>query len=64
VKPAAVYYAGLAPDAGTLVRQAKGLGLQSTFISGDAIRFDDFYRMAGTAGSGASAITCRLPEAR
>ncbi len=52
-KPDAIYFGGLYDEAGFLVRQARELGLSSTFISDDGVFGQDFFDVGGVATEGA-----------
>lgn len=48
-KPDAVFYGGLAPQAGPMVRQLKQLGIKTLFLGGDGICSPEMGRLAGDA---------------
>ncbi|MDZ5648472.1 branched-chain amino acid ABC transporter substrate-binding protein [Nitrospirillum sp. BR 11828] len=48
----AVFYGGLYPEAGLLVRQSRTAGLKAAFLAGDTLASDEFWTTAGTMGEG------------
>jgi branched-chain amino acid transport system substrate-binding protein len=51
-RPDLVFFGGIYPEAGLLVRQAKELGLTAPFISGDGTYDQKFLEIAGPAAAG------------
>jgi branched-chain amino acid transport system substrate-binding protein len=51
-KPDMVYFGGIYPEAGILVKQAREKGYQGIFMGGDAIDSSDFFKIAGPAAEG------------
>lgn len=52
VKTEAVFYGGYHPELGLIVRQARELGLNARFISGDGLNNPEFWAITGPAGEG------------
>ncbi|BBK43242.1 branched chain amino acid ABC transporter substrate-binding protein [Allostella vacuolata] len=48
----AIYLGGYHTEAGLIVRQARDQGLDAVMISGDALVTDEFWKIAGAAGTG------------
>jgi hypothetical protein len=61
-KPAAVYFATTPANAAALVKRAKEVGLDATFVSGGAIERPEFLEIAEGATEGVLSTT--LPDAR
>ncbi|MDI2077406.1 branched-chain amino acid ABC transporter substrate-binding protein [Bradyrhizobium sp. Mp27] len=61
-KPTAVYLATTPANAASLVKRAKEIGLDTTFVSGNAIRRPEFLEIAGRATEGVLSTT--LPDAQ
>ncbi len=55
--PDAVFFAGYAPQAATLVRQLRDAGVTASFVGGDAVKDDQFMREAGAAAAD-SVLSC------
>jgi branched-chain amino acid transport system substrate-binding protein len=51
-KPDVIFFGGIYPEAGLLVRQARELGLPAPFISGDGTYDQKFLEIAGPAAEG------------
>ncbi len=51
-KPDLIYYGGVFPEAGLLVKQARQLGIHAVFMSGDGIMGPEFVNIAGSAADG------------
>jgi len=51
--PDAIYFGGLYDEAGFLVKQARELGIESLFVSDDAVKGQDFFDVGGAATEGA-----------
>jgi len=47
-----IYIGGYHTEAGLIIRQAKEQGLKATLVGGDALVTNEFWQIAGTAGSG------------
>jgi branched-chain amino acid transport system substrate-binding protein len=52
-KPEVLYYGGIYPEAGLLVKQMKQLGLEAAFVSGDGVIDKEFIKIGGAAAEGA-----------
>ncbi|MDH4101060.1 MAG: branched-chain amino acid ABC transporter substrate-binding protein [Nitrospirota bacterium] len=52
-KPEALYFGGVYPEAGLMVKQARELGIDAVFISGDGTIDTKFIEIAGAAAEGA-----------
>ncbi len=50
--PDLIYFGGVYPEGGLLVRQARQLGIHSLFMGGDGIMGPEFIAIAGTAAEG------------
>jgi branched-chain amino acid transport system substrate-binding protein len=62
VNPTAVYLAMTPANAGALVKRAKEIGIDATFVSGNAVGRREFFDVAGPASEGVIGTT--LPDAR
>ncbi len=62
-KPDVVFYGGMDPQAGPLVKQMKSLGLKAKFLGGDGTQTLEFLRLAGGDAEGAIASSPGLPLA-
>jgi branched-chain amino acid transport system substrate-binding protein len=51
-KPEVVYFGGIYPEAGLLVRQMKDLGIKADFMAGDGVIDPEFLKIAGDAALG------------
>lgn len=51
-KPDVVFFAGMAPQAGPMVRQFVGLQLKAQFLSADGVKSPEFIKLAGGAAEG------------
>ncbi len=51
-KPEVLYYGGIYPEAGLLVKQMKQLGLDAIFVSGDGVIDPEFIKIGGEATEG------------
>lgn len=51
-KPEALYFGGIYPEGGLLVKQMRELGLDAIFISGDGVIDPEFIRIGGKATEG------------
>ena len=54
-KPDVVFYAGMSPQAGPMMRQIVGLQLKAQFLSADGAKTPEFLKLAGGAAEGAIA---------
>lgn len=61
-KPSAVYLAMTPANAAALVKRAKESGLETTFVSGNAVARREFYDIAGSASNGV--VGTSLPDVR
>lgn len=52
VKPEVLYFGGIYPEGGLLVRQMRELGMNAVFVSGDGVIDQEFLRIAGDASLG------------
>ncbi|MCL4558042.1 MAG: branched-chain amino acid ABC transporter substrate-binding protein [Deltaproteobacteria bacterium] len=50
--PDLIYYGGVYPEAGLLVKQSRQLGIKAVFMSGDGILGPEFINIAGSAADG------------
>ncbi len=50
--PDLIYFGGIYPEAGLLVKQAKELGIKAPFMSGDGVIDPKFIEIAGTSAEG------------
>lgn len=51
MNPDLVFYAGMAPQAGPMVRQMHALGMKLPFLGGDGVRAEEFMTLAGKVDS-------------
>lgn len=56
-KPDVLFFAGMAPQAGPMMRQIVGLQLKAQFLSADGAKTPEFIKLAGGAAEGAIAST-------
>lgn len=61
LKPEGVYFGGLYPEAGLIVRQMHELSFGATFLSGDGVRTPGFFDVAGAAADGAYVTMGGMP---
>jgi len=61
LKPHALYFGGIYNEGGLIVKQAKELGLNATFISGDALQSPELFKVAGSAAEGAYITNVGVP---
>lgn len=54
-KPDVLFYAGMSPQAGPMMRQIVGLQLKAQFLSADGAKTPEFIKLAGNAAEGAIA---------
>lgn len=59
--PDAVYFGGLYPEAGLIVRQMRELGMKAPFFTSDGSRTSGFFEVAGPAADGAYITIGGLP---
>lgn len=52
-KPDVLYYGGIYPEAGLLIKQMKQLGMDAAFVSGDGVIDPEFVKIGGKATEGA-----------
>lgn len=50
--PDLIYFGGIYPQGGLLVKQAKGLGIKAPFMSGDGVIGEEFLKIAGADAEG------------
>lgn len=50
--PDLIYFGGIYPEGGLLVKQAKALGIEAPFMSGDGVTGEEFLKIAGTDAEG------------
>lgn len=62
LNPDVIYYTGYFAEAGILVKQAKQLGLKSTFMGGDATNDPTLLKTAGDAANGMIITTAPLAQ--
>jgi branched-chain amino acid transport system substrate-binding protein len=62
--PDSVYFGGLYPAAGLLLRQIRAAGIPWTFLSGDGARTSGLFDVAGSAAEGAYATMVGVPVER
>ena len=53
LRPDGVFFGGVYPEAGKLVKQARAAGFAGAFFSGDGAKSEDFFKFSGEAGDGA-----------
>lgn len=68
-KPEIVYFGGIHPEAILLVKQMRErLGMDATFMSGDGVFVDEFYKIAGKSAEGSylsfTPDQSKIPEAQ
>lgn len=56
-RPELIYFGGIYPEAGLLVRQAKELGIKSPFMSGDGTIDKEFIKIAGKENAEGTYLT-------
>ena len=64
LRPDGIYFGGLYPEAGLLVRQMRQLGFSVTFVSGDGVRTPGFFDTAGAAADGVYVTMGGMPVER
>jgi branched-chain amino acid transport system substrate-binding protein len=67
--PDLVYFGGIYPEAGQLVKQAKSLKINAPFMSGDGVIGDEFIKIAGQSAAEGTYVTFspdlkKLPSAK
>ncbi len=60
-QPELVFFGGMAPQAGPMIKQMRALGLNVQFLGGDGTRADEFRTLAGPAAEGTIASLPGLP---
>ena len=60
-KPDLVFFGGMDPQAGPMVKQMRSLGIKAKFIGGDGVQTPEFIKLAGDAAEGAIASSPGLP---
>ncbi|MFZ5755384.1 MAG: branched-chain amino acid ABC transporter substrate-binding protein [Pseudomonadota bacterium] len=60
-KPELVFFGGMAPQAGPMVKQMRSLGLKAQFLGGDGTRADEFRTLAGADAEGTIASLPGVP---
>lgn len=63
-KPDLVFFGGMDPQAGPMIRQMRQLGITAKFLGGDGVRTPQFITLAGPDADGAYASTPGLPIAK
>ena len=63
-KPDLVFFGGMDPQAGPMMRQMRQLGVAAKFLGGDGVRTPQFITLAGPDAEGAYASTPGLPIAK
>ena len=61
-KPELLYFGGIYPDGGLLIKQARELGITIPFMSGDGVIDQKFVEIAGTASEGSYLTFSPDPE--
>ena len=61
-KPDLVFFGGIDPQAGPMVKQMTELGIKAKFMGGDGIQTPNFIKLAGNAGEGTMASMPGLPK--
>ena len=59
--PDLIFFGGMDPQAGPMVRQLKGLGMSAKYLGGDGIYSPKFIDLAGKAAEGSKASSPGLP---
>jgi len=60
--PDAVFFSGVAAEGGLILRQARQLGLNIPFVSGDGVLDETLFKLAGDAANGVILYTGYSPE--
>ncbi len=60
-KPDGIFFGGMYPEAGLLLRQARELRINATFVAGDGAKADDLFTIAGPAADGAYVTVLGVP---
>ena len=60
-KPDLIYFGGIYNEGGLILKQARELGLKTTFVSGDAMQSPELIKLAGLAAEGAYITNVGLP---
>jgi branched-chain amino acid transport system substrate-binding protein len=61
-KPDLVFFGGIDPQAGPMVKQMSELGIKAKFMGGDGMQTPNFIKLAGNAAEGAMASMPGLPK--
>jgi branched-chain amino acid transport system substrate-binding protein len=61
-KPDLVFFGGIDPQAGPMMKQLTELGIKAKFMGGDGIQTPNFIKLAGNAAEGAMASMPGLPK--
>jgi len=61
-KPEVVFFGGIDPQAGPMVKQMGELGIKAKFMGGDGMQTPNFIKLAGNAAEGAMASMPGLPK--
>lgn len=61
LKPDLVFFGGMAPQAGPMVKQMRQLGLKASFLGGDGVRAEEFHTLAGADAEGVVASLPGVP---
>jgi branched-chain amino acid transport system substrate-binding protein len=61
-KPELVFFGGIDPQAGPMVKQMGELGIKAKFMGGDGMQTPNFIKLAGNAAEGAMASMPGLPK--
>lgn len=60
--PDVVFFGGIDPQAGPMVKQMRALGIQAKFLGGDGMQTPNFIKLAGANAEGAMASIPGLPK--
>ncbi len=60
-RPQALFFGGIYNEGGLLIRQARELGLNSAFLSGDALQTNEFLKLAGESAEGSYITNVGVP---
>jgi branched-chain amino acid transport system substrate-binding protein len=61
-KPELIFFGGIDPQAGPMVKQMSELGIKAKFMGGDGMQTPNFIKLAGNAAEGAMASMPGLPK--
>ncbi|WP_274534616.1 branched-chain amino acid ABC transporter substrate-binding protein [Micromonospora sp. CB01531] len=56
--PDVVFFGGYYHQAGRLLRELRAVGMSATFVSGDAVKDEEFLHIAGLAAAEGAVLTC------